>query len=88
MADMLSATLGHEKYYDMHAYQRRMAVIRAGEGNLLEGLDTYDPNEDVKAHSKQLKRTPVEKESFLSKDELEELRKVKMQRDQASLICS
>lgn len=66
----------------MALYEKRMSVIRSGEGNLLEGLDTYDPNADVMAHGKGMKRAPVEKESYLSRNELEELRKVKMERDQ------
>lgn len=59
-----------------------MAILRSGEGNLLEGLDTYDPNADIMAHTKGMKRAPVEKESHLSRGELEELRKVQMERDQ------
>jgi hypothetical protein len=59
-----------------------MAIMRSGESNLLEGLDTYDPAADVASHSKSLKRGPVERESYLSREQLEELRKVKMERDQ------
>lgn len=66
----------------MHVYEKRMAMVRAGEGNLLEGLDTYDPNADVLAHTKGTKRTVVERESYLSRDQLEELRKVQMEREQ------
>jgi hypothetical protein len=66
----------------MDAHERRMKLVRAGESNLLEGLDTYDPNADVAAHTRGLKRAPRENESFLSRDELEELRKVKLERDQ------
>lgn len=76
----------HEKYYDMAAYEKRMTVLRSGEGNLLEGLDTYDPNADLLSHTKGMKRAPVEKESYLSKGELAELRKVQMERDQVSIF--
>lgn len=69
----------------MDAYERRMRIVRSGESNLLEGLDTYDPNADMLAHTKRLKRAPQEKESFLSRHQLEELRKVKMERDQVRM---
>lgn len=80
--DYNTATLPHDKYYNMDAYEKRMTIMRSGEGNLLEGLDTYDPAADMASHSKSLKRGPVERESYLSRDQLEELRKVKMERDQ------
>ncbi|KAG8868141.1 hypothetical protein FRC20_004077 [Serendipita sp. 405] len=80
--DYNTATLPHEKYYNMDAYEKRMTIIRSGEGNLLEGLDTYDPNADVLSHSKSLKHAPTEKEVYLSREELEDLRRVKIERDQ------
>lgn len=82
MEDYNTATLPHEKYYDMHAYEKRMAIIRGGESNLLEGLDTYDANADLISHKRGLKRGQVEKEVFLSREELEDLRRVKIERDQ------
>jgi len=69
----------------MHAYEKRMAIVRAGESNLLEGLDTYDPNTDLQAHARGTKRVAVERESYLSKQQLEELRKVQMEREQVCL---
>lgn len=80
--DYNTATLPHEKYYNMDAYEKRMAMVRAGESNLLEGLDTYDPNADLVAHTKGTKRTAVEKESYLSREQLEDLRRVQIEREQ------
>ena len=71
----------------MDAYEKRMAMVRAGESNLLEGLDTYDPNADMVAHTKGTKRAVVEHDSYLSRDQLEELRKVQMEREQVSLVA-
>ena len=82
----VTATLPHEKYYDMHAYEKRMAIIRGGESNLLEGLDTYDANADILSHKRGLKRGQAEKESYLSRGELEDLRRVQIERDQVSAV--
>ncbi|KAG8815586.1 hypothetical protein FRC17_000657 [Serendipita sp. 399] len=80
--DYNTATLPHDKYYNMDAYEKRMTIIRGGESNLLEGLDTYDPNMDILSHTKTMKRAPTEKEVYLSREELEELRRVKIEREQ------
>jgi len=40
----------------------------------------YDPNADIQAHSSAHKRTVVEHESYLSKDQLRDLRRVQHER--------
>lgn len=83
MEDYNTATLPHEKYYNMDAYERRMNALRHGE--LLPAGDelTYDVNADLKAHSSVHKRKAIERESYLSKDQLMELRKVQNERIEA-----
>lgn len=41
---------------------------------------SYDPNADMQAHSSAHKRTVVEHESYLSKDQLKDLRRVQHER--------
>jgi len=67
----------------MDIYERRMNALRHGE--LLPAGDelTYDVNADLKAHSSTHKRKAIERESYLSKDQLMELRKVQNQRIEA-----
>lgn len=64
----------------MDAYERRMDALRHGE--LLPAGDelTYDVNADLKAHSSTHKRKAIERESYLSKEQLMELRKVQNER--------
>ena len=82
------ATLPHEKYYNMDAYERRMNALRHGE--LLPAGDelTYDVNADLKAHSSTHKRKAIERESYLSKEQLMELRKVQNERIEVCLWFS
>jgi hypothetical protein len=77
--DYNTATLPHEKYYHMEAYERRMTSLRAGEF-VPPAEDSYDPEADLRAHSLRHKKTPAEHESYLSKEELMELRKVQSER--------
>ncbi|KAG1828524.1 hypothetical protein EV424DRAFT_1385413 [Suillus variegatus] len=77
--DYNTATLPHEKYYHMEAYERRMTSLRAGEF-VPPAEDSYDPEADIRAHSLRHKRAPAEHESYLSKEELMELRKVQSER--------
>ncbi|KAF9649488.1 hypothetical protein BDM02DRAFT_3186248 [Thelephora ganbajun] len=83
MEDYNTATLPHEKYYNMDVYERRMNALRHGE--LLPAGDelTYDVNADLKAHSSTHKRRAIERESYLSKEQLMELRKVQNERIEA-----
>lgn len=79
---MCQATLPHEKYYNMTAYSHRMAALAQGE-YLPPPTDAYDPIQDLKAHAGKHKKPIVEKESYLSKEQLQELRKVQHERIEA-----
>ncbi|KAK2463056.1 hypothetical protein APHAL10511_004711 [Amanita phalloides] len=80
--DYNTATLPHEKYYNMTAYEKRMTALK--EGAFLPPVDdAYDPQADMKALSSAHKRKPVEQDSFLSKEQLQELRKVQHERIEA-----
>jgi hypothetical protein len=59
-----------------------MNQIRNGE--LLPQSTEYDPSADLAAHSASHKRTTVEHDSFLSKEQLAALRKVQMERTEVS----
>ena len=74
-----SATLPHKKYYDMAAYERQMNMLRAGE-TLPPEEEVYDPNKDLAAHSSKLKRPAAERESYLSREQLMDLRRVQNER--------
>jgi hypothetical protein len=65
------------QYYDMLAYSARMDVLRNG-GTLASS--SYDPNADMMAHSSSLKRPVKETETYLSKAQLEDLRRVQNER--------
>lgn len=81
-----SATLPHEKYYNITAYTTRMALLRSGEA--LPATDIpYDPEADIAAHKKHLSSklkssSTTESESYLSRERLQELRQVQMERNQ------
>lgn len=78
------ATLPHDKYYNMEAYERRMNALRAGE--YLPPTNTgYDPNADMRALQSQHRRKESERESYLSREQLEELRRVQNERVQVRL---
>ncbi|KAK4687700.1 hypothetical protein P7C73_g2414, partial [Tremellales sp. Uapishka_1] len=77
--DYNTATLPHEKYYDMAKYDIKMNMIRTGQG-LPGNTGGYDPMADIKAHSSSLKKPSKEKETFLSRDEVEELRRLQAER--------
>lgn len=76
--DYNTATLPHEKYYNMEVFDRRMNALRAGE--YLPPTDVYDPNADMQAHASRHKKKDVERESYLSKEQLQELRRVQNER--------
>ncbi|KAI0002114.1 hypothetical protein BJV74DRAFT_817021 [Russula compacta] len=80
--DYNTATLPNEKFYNMEAYERRMNAMRAGEF-VPPADDGYDPEADMRAHQNNLKRPAVENESFLDKDQLQELRRVQRERVEA-----
>jgi len=80
--DFNTATLPHEKYYNMEAYDRRMSALRQGEF-VPPPDDAYDAQADLKAIRGAHKRKPVEQESYLSREQLLELRKVQHERIEA-----
>ncbi|KAI0061963.1 hypothetical protein BV25DRAFT_1804805, partial [Artomyces pyxidatus] len=80
--DFNTATLPHEKFYHMEAYERRMSALRAGE-YIPPAQDSYDPSADMRAHQSSHKRAAVEHESYLNKDQLMELRRVQQERIEA-----
>lgn len=77
--NVLLATLPHEKYYHMEAYERRMASLRSGEF-VPPSADTYDPAADMKAHATRHKKATADQESYMSREQLMELRKVQNER--------
>jgi len=81
--DYNTATLPHEKFYDMAKYERRMDALRQGEF-LPPTDDTYDPNADMRALTGAHKKRASEKDSYMSREQLEELRKVQNERVQVS----
>ncbi|KAF8832309.1 hypothetical protein HHX47_DHR1001938 [Lentinula edodes] len=80
--DYNTATLPHEKYYNMEAYERRMSALRAGE-YLPPADDHYDPSADMKALSNAHKKKGADSSTYLSKERLMELRKVQNERVEA-----
>ncbi|PBK73947.1 hypothetical protein ARMSODRAFT_565610 [Armillaria solidipes] len=80
--DFNTATLPHEKYYNMEAYERRMSALRSGEF-VPPSDDTYDPQADMKAISGAHKKKLVERESYMNREQLMELRKVQNERIEA-----
>ncbi|KAF5354797.1 hypothetical protein D9756_005549 [Leucocoprinus leucothites] len=83
VTNTFSATLPHEKFYDMAKYERRMDALRQGE-YLPPAEDTYDPAADMRALTGAHKRKAPERESYMSREQLEELRKVQNERVQVS----
>lgn len=75
----IAATLPDEKFYNIEAFEKRMNAMRAGEFVPPQD-DGYDPEADMRAHQSNLKRPAVETESYLDKDQLQELRRVQRER--------
>jgi len=65
----------------MAKYERRMDALRQGE-YLPPAEDTYDPEADMRALTGSRKKKAAERESYMSRDQLEELRKVQNERNQ------
>ncbi|KAJ7655552.1 hypothetical protein DFH06DRAFT_1412203 [Mycena polygramma] len=82
MEDYNTATLPDEKYYNMESYNRRMSALRQGEF-VPPPDDSYDPQADMKAIIGAHKKKAVEHESYLSKDQLMDLRRVQHERIEA-----
>ncbi|KIR79413.1 hypothetical protein I305_00457 [Cryptococcus gattii E566] len=82
--DYNTATLGHEKYYDMNKYMIKLNMIRSGQ-TLPDESGGYDPMADMKAHSSSLKsKTTEPQESYLSPQEVAELRRIEAERREIS----
>lgn len=82
--DYNTATLPHEKFYNMEAYEARMAAVRSGEF-VPPPSDAYDPARDMAAHKSSLRKAPdPDSESYLSREQLMELRKVGNERIEAA----
>jgi len=79
------ATLPHEKYYNMEAYDRRMAALRQGE-YLPPANDSYDFEADMKAVSGAHKKRLADNDTYMSKEQLMELRRVQQERSEVSLF--
>ncbi|KAG8716927.1 hypothetical protein FRC09_014990 [Ceratobasidium sp. 395] len=79
--DYNTATLPHEKFYNIDTYERRMNLIRNGE--TLPINDNYDPSADLVAHTSRHKRAAVEHDSYLNREQLVELRRVQNERIEA-----
>ncbi|KDR82606.1 hypothetical protein GALMADRAFT_238009 [Galerina marginata CBS 339.88] len=79
--DYNTATLPHEKYYNMEAYDRRMSALRQGE-YLPPVNDSYDFQADMKAVSGAHKKKSTEHETYMTKEQLMELRKVQQERSE------
>jgi hypothetical protein len=80
-----TATLPHEKYYNMASYESRMFALRTGEF-LPPTDDAYDPSADMKALQAKHKRPAREQETYLSREQLMELRKVQQERVEVTSI--
>ncbi|KAF8671660.1 hypothetical protein RHS04_08154 [Rhizoctonia solani] len=80
--DYNTATLPHPKFYNMETYERQMSSLRNGmTADVI--TDSYDLNADLAAHTSRHKRPVAEAETYLSKEQLQELRKVQNERTQA-----
>ncbi|KAJ7133728.1 hypothetical protein C8R43DRAFT_1133264 [Mycena crocata] len=82
MEDYNTATLPDEKYYNMESYNRRMAALRQGEF-VPPPDDSYDAQADMKAITGAHKKKAIEHESYLSKEQLMDLRRVQHERIEA-----
>ncbi|GBE80801.1 predicted protein [Sparassis crispa] len=80
--DYNTATLPHEKFYHMEAYERRMTALRSGEF-VPPPDDAYDPAADMRALESTHKRRAIERETYMNKDQLQELRRVQNERIEA-----
>ncbi len=76
----MTATFPNEKFYNIEAYERRMDAMRAGDF-VPPADDSYDAEADMRAHQSNLKRPgAATSESYLDKDQLQELRRVQRER--------
>lgn len=71
----------------MEAYEQRMASLRSGEF-VPPPEDTYDAAADMKAHATRHKKATADLESYMSREQLMELRKVQNERVEVQLFLS
>jgi hypothetical protein len=67
----------------MEKYERRMDALRQGEF-LPPAEDVYDPEADMRVLTGTHKKKAPERESYMSREQLEELRKVQNERVQVT----
>ncbi|KAJ1310616.1 hypothetical protein OPQ81_009146 [Rhizoctonia solani] len=80
--DYNTATLPHPKFYNMASYERQMNSLRNGmTADVI--ADKYDLNADMAAHTSRHKRPTAEAETHLTREQLQELRRVQNERTQA-----
>ena len=81
--DYNTATLPHDKFYNIAAHDARMAALRAGE-YLPPADDGYDPDADLRALQGAHRRRPrADADSHMTREQLQELRKVQAERVEA-----
>ncbi|CAL1711644.1 unnamed protein product [Somion occarium] len=80
--DFNTATLPHEKFYDMSSYERRMDALRSG-AFVPPQDDGYNPDADLRALQSTHKRKATEQDTFMSREQLMELRRVQAERIEA-----
>ncbi|KAI0343621.1 hypothetical protein BDW22DRAFT_1328241 [Trametopsis cervina] len=80
--DFNTATLPHEKFYNIASYEMRMAALRSGE-YVPPQDDGYDPHADMRALQGAHKRKPRTVDTYMSREQLMELRKVQAERIEA-----
>jgi len=67
----------------MEAYERRMSALRQGE-YLPPANDSYDFEADMKAVTGAHKKKAIEQETYMTKEQLMQLRKVQQERNEVS----
>ena len=67
----------------MEAYERRMSALRQGE-YLPPANDSYDFEADMKAVTGAHKKKATEQETYMTKEQLMQLRKVQQERNEVS----
>ena len=71
----------------MEAYERRMSALRQGE-YLPPANDSYDFEADMKAVTGAHKKKAIEQETYMTKEQLMQLRKVQQERNEVSFSMS
>jgi len=83
MEDYNTATLPHEKFYDMAKYERHTALLRSGEALPIPDA-AWDASADLAAITKSHKRGLANPETHITREQLEDLRKVQNERHQVA----